>query len=215
MTLIEILASILISLGVLLALVAAIGMARFEDVLSRMHASSKPQTLGLILVLAGAALAAGSWSIAGVLLLVLFAQMLTVPVASAMVGRAAFRRGFVRGSSYAIDELSPRLADPEDVDDDEDGFVDEFEGDEDGTMAIQAAERFPENVVPPEDHTAALDLSNWGEEESEDEDDTSDLDIDLADETEIEAGQIAERDRRAREERAARTARENHRPRTH
>lgn len=214
MSIIEILATVLMSLGVLLAIVAAIGIHRFEDVLSRMHASSKPQTLGLMLVLAGAALASGSWAVAGMMLLVLLAQMLTVPVASAMVGRAAFRRGFVRGGAYAIDELSPRLTSEGDEDDDEDGFVDEFEGDEDGTIAIQSDDRFPENVVRPAEHTAALDLSNWGDEDEDADEDASDddeLDVDLADETEVEAGEIAERDRLAREEREARAAREQRR----
>lgn len=97
MTIAEILASVLIIAGTVLAVVAAVGLNRFSDVLTRIHAASKPQTLGLMLVLAGAAIAAGSWSLAAMMLVVMLAQMTTVPVASAMVGRAAFRRGFVRG----------------------------------------------------------------------------------------------------------------------
>ena len=42
--------------GSALALTAAIGVVRFPDTLSRMHAATKPQVLGLLLVLVGAAI---------------------------------------------------------------------------------------------------------------------------------------------------------------
>src|SRR5699024_2095590 len=116
MTVIEIIAAVLIGGGLLLGVVAAVGLNRFDGVLMRIHAASKPQVLGLVMVFTGASLAARSWSLAAFLLVVLLAQMLTVPAASVMVGRAAFRRGFVRGGDYAIDELSPRLADTDDED---------------------------------------------------------------------------------------------------
>ena len=45
-----------VAAGAALALTAAIGVVRFPDTLSRMHAASKPQVLGLLLVLAGAAM---------------------------------------------------------------------------------------------------------------------------------------------------------------
>jgi multicomponent Na+:H+ antiporter subunit G len=40
-------------LGALLALIAAVGILRFPDVLTRMHSATKPQVLGLLLVLLG------------------------------------------------------------------------------------------------------------------------------------------------------------------
>ena len=190
MNAVEIIASVLIGAGLLLGVLSAIGLNRFDGVLMRIHAASKPQVLGLILVFAGAALAAGSWSIAAFLLVVLLAQMLTVPVASVMVGRAAFRRGFVRGGDYAIDELTERLATPADDDDDEDGFVD-HEGMHEGTREL-----FPENVVT--DNVEPLTGRNWEEPEggAADVEDEDGLDIDLDDETELEAEEVAERDRR-------------------
>ena len=187
----EVVAAVLMGGGLVLGVVSAVGLNRFDGVLMRIHAASKPQVLGLILVFAGASLAAGSWSLAGFLLLVLLAQMLTVPVASVMVGRAAFRRGFVRGGDYAIDELTPRLADTDDEDDDEDGFVDEAGDDHEG-MAGGGHDRFPENVVvgagePLTDH-------NWEEPEGGgDVEDEDVIDIDLEDETEREAEEVAER----------------------
>lgn len=195
MTTIEIIAAVLIAGGVLLGVVSAIGLNRFDGVLMRIHAASKPQVLGLILVFSGAALYSGSWSLAAFLLVVLLAQMLTVPVSSVMVGRAAFRRGFVRGGDYAIDELSPRLADSDDDDDDEDGFIDE-EGDDHQGMADGDMDRFPENVVT--ETVEPLTGTNWmdPEEQAGDVEDEDIIDIDLEDETELEAEEVAERDRR-------------------
>ena len=47
----DILAGACLLLGSLLALVAGIGLVRFPDVLTRMHAATKPQSLGILLVL--------------------------------------------------------------------------------------------------------------------------------------------------------------------
>ena len=46
-------AAVCILLGALLALVAAIGVVRMRDLLSRMHAATKPQVLGTVLVMTG------------------------------------------------------------------------------------------------------------------------------------------------------------------
>ncbi|MBK0331954.1 monovalent cation/H(+) antiporter subunit G [Brachybacterium sp. MASK1Z-5] len=192
MSAMDVIGLVLIALGALFALVASIGLERFSDVLRRMHAVSKPQTVGLLLVLAGTALIAGSWTIAGSMLLVMLAQMATVTVSSTMVGRAAFRRGFVSGSAYTIDELTPRLASTFDEDDDEDGFVDESQGPHLGEE--ESPERFPENVVGgAHEHADLSNLSNWDEPEDESGPTSLDVDIDLEDETEKELEDVVER----------------------
>ena len=56
MNVLDVVAGALVLCGSVLALTAAIGVVRFPDTLSRMHAASKPQTLGLLLVLTGAGL---------------------------------------------------------------------------------------------------------------------------------------------------------------
>ena len=53
----QIVASVLLLLGSALALVAGIGLVRLPDVFARMHAATKPATLGLLLVCVGAAIA--------------------------------------------------------------------------------------------------------------------------------------------------------------
>lgn len=55
----EVLVGALLLIGCLLNLTAAIGLHRFPDVFCRMHAATKPATMGLLCVLAGAAIAIG------------------------------------------------------------------------------------------------------------------------------------------------------------
>lgn len=167
MTITDTIALVLMLLGALLTLVAALGLQRFPDVLMRMHAASKPQTLGLILILAGVALAIGSFAGIAIMLLVVLAQMVTVPVSGTLLARAAFRRGFVSGGEYAIDELSPRLARTLDEDDDEDGFIDEVDMGAGEPGFGSGDDRFPTNVVRGAHDTADLSrISNWDEPET-------------------------------------------------
>ncbi|MBC9731624.1 monovalent cation/H(+) antiporter subunit G [Nocardioides marmotae] len=91
--------------GAALTLVAAIGQVRMPDLLSRMHAATKPQVLGTVLVVAGLALRLREPSVLGLLLLVVLLQMATSVVASHMVGRASFRAGQVREDLLVVDDL--------------------------------------------------------------------------------------------------------------
>lgn len=92
--------------GALLAFFAALGVLRFPDIFARMHAATKPQVLGLFLVLIGIALILRNATATWVLLLVAFGQMLTAPVSAHMIGRASFRTGVVRHKEFVVDELS-------------------------------------------------------------------------------------------------------------
>ncbi|MGH9249679.1 MAG: monovalent cation/H(+) antiporter subunit G [Acidimicrobiales bacterium] len=95
--------------GALLGLAAAIGLVRFPDLLSRMHAATKPQTLGLLFVLLGVGLRLRDTSVVGMLVVVAALQLLTTPVAAHMVGRAAYRTGQVRDDLLVTDELTTAL----------------------------------------------------------------------------------------------------------
>ncbi len=92
--------------GSLLALVAAVGLVRFPDLLSRMHAGTKPQVLGLILMVAGLALHLRRAEVLGLLMLIVVFQMITAPVAAHMVGRAGYRTGRIREDLLVRDELT-------------------------------------------------------------------------------------------------------------
>jgi multicomponent Na+:H+ antiporter subunit G len=105
----DVAAGVLLLTGSALSLVAAFGMLRLPDLLSRMHALTKPQVLGLLLVVAGLTLRLRDLGSVGLLLMVVLFQFVTSPVASHMVARAAFRAGLVRGDLLLTDDLSDKL----------------------------------------------------------------------------------------------------------
>lgn len=105
----EVIASVLLILGSLLALIAAIGLQRFTDVFARMHAATKPATLGLLLILTGSALVLPLPGAVAKLALVVLLQFTTAPVGAHLVGRAAFRTGRDLRPDTVLDEGSDRL----------------------------------------------------------------------------------------------------------
>lgn len=88
---------------------AGIGLLRFPDVLSRLHAATKPQIFGLLLVIAAIALHQRSFATLIALLPVFVFQSLTAPVAAHMVGRAAYRTGELAAETLTVDELGPAI----------------------------------------------------------------------------------------------------------
>ena len=105
----DVVAGALLLAGALLAFGAGVGLARFPDLLSRMHAATKPQVLGLVLVLLGLAVRLGGVPVVWMLLLVVMFQLLTSPVAAHMVARAGYRTGKVRPDLLEVDELTRDL----------------------------------------------------------------------------------------------------------
>ncbi|WP_051215151.1 monovalent cation/H(+) antiporter subunit G [Granulicoccus phenolivorans] len=95
--------AVLLLAGAVLCLLAAIGLNRFPDLLSRMHATTKPQVLGIILVMFAIAITLRSLSVLATTLLVILFQMLTAPVASHMIARAAVLAGQVDLSQGGAD----------------------------------------------------------------------------------------------------------------
>lgn len=103
---VDIVAATLLVVGALLALTAAIGLHRFPDVFARMHAATKPATLGLALLLIGAAMKVPDLGSIAKLMLVLVLAFATAPVGSHLVGRAAYRAGTELAPDTQIDELA-------------------------------------------------------------------------------------------------------------
>lgn len=101
----EVTALVLLLIGALLCLTASIGLLRFRDVPTRLHAATKPQVLGLILVCLAVALAARSWGVVAFLVPVVLIQLATAPMSAHMVGRAAYRNGTIDQRSLFVDEL--------------------------------------------------------------------------------------------------------------
>ena len=92
--------------GSAFTLIAGIGLVRFRDTFSRIHAAAKPQMLGLMLMCAGLVLITRSWRWFAICTLVLAIQMVAAPVASHLLGRAAYRTGLADEGPLVIDELT-------------------------------------------------------------------------------------------------------------
>lgn len=101
----DVVAAVCIAAGALLSLSAGIALIRFPDLMSRMHAATKPQTLGLLLVLLGCALRLRTREDVTTLVLIALFQLGTSPVAAHMVGRAGYRGRLVRTDLLVTDEL--------------------------------------------------------------------------------------------------------------
>jgi multicomponent Na+:H+ antiporter subunit G len=101
----DVVAIVLVLGGAFLCLTAGLGLLRFHDVLTRMHAGTKPQVLGILLIMIGGAIRLQGWSATWMLLLVAAFQMLTAPVSAHMISRVAYRRRHVRRDLLLVDEI--------------------------------------------------------------------------------------------------------------
>lgn len=108
MSAIDVVAACLLLVGVALSITAGIGLHKFPDVFARMHAASKPATLGIVLVLAGTALRMRAADEVALIVLVLCLQFITVPIGAHMVGRATYRAGTELSPQTVCDELAER-----------------------------------------------------------------------------------------------------------
>jgi multicomponent Na+:H+ antiporter subunit G len=110
----DLVTAVLLPAGAAFTLLGAVGMLVFPDLLTRLHAAAKPQTLGLLLVVLGTAPQLGRPAEAVPLLLVVVFQLTTAPIVAGTLGRIAHHAGEVRPDRLAVDELRPRRDDPAD-----------------------------------------------------------------------------------------------------
>ena len=107
---IDVIVGVLVLIGALLCLSAAIGLLRFRDVPSRLHAATKPQVLGMLCICA--AIALSQHSVVGLLIgaamvvPVVLMQFATAPLSAHMVGRQAYRNGTIDHRSLAVDDYA-------------------------------------------------------------------------------------------------------------
>ena len=102
---IDTVSAVFMVVGALMSLGAAIGLLRFPDLMSRMHAATKPQVLGLFLLLCAVGLQLRTWWVWPVLVVAWIFQLLTVPVSAHMVGRAGYRTKHLHKELLSTDEL--------------------------------------------------------------------------------------------------------------
>ncbi len=93
MTVTAVIGTVLMVTGTVVSVLAAWGIVDFPSPISRMHAATKPASLGLALLALGAGLAAGSWRLSGVAGLIAVFLFVTTPISGHMLGRAAYLAG--------------------------------------------------------------------------------------------------------------------------
>ena len=103
--LVDVLTGIFLILGAFLSFAAGVGLIRFPDAIARMHATTKPQILGLIFILLAIALQERRLSTILMLVTLLLFQMMTAPISAHMIGRAGYRNGVVASGTLLVDEL--------------------------------------------------------------------------------------------------------------
>jgi multicomponent Na+:H+ antiporter subunit G len=93
MTVIDYLTIILVIAGALFFLAGTLGLLRFPDVYTRLHALTKADNVGLGLVVAGLAMQSETWAGAGKLVFVWLLILLAGASVANLIARAALHRG--------------------------------------------------------------------------------------------------------------------------
>lgn len=90
--LVDVASGVLLIAGSLLALVASIGLHRLPDTLARMHAATKPATLGVLLCAFGAVIQTDAVSTITKIVVVVVLQLVAAPIGAHVLGRAIRRK---------------------------------------------------------------------------------------------------------------------------
>lgn len=108
---VNLITALMVLVGAVFSLLAAIGILRLPDVYSRMHAASKAGTVGsgiLLLALGVHALDGGIFarSLAGIVFL-----LLTAPISAHLLAKAAFAAGYRLSDTTVVNEMPAHEAD--------------------------------------------------------------------------------------------------------
>lgn len=85
MTVLELIGSVIMGVGILLMVIVTIGVFRMDFVVNRMHVTAIADTLGTLLIFVGGALCKGLHWVDLKLILILTLQWFTVPVCGHMI----------------------------------------------------------------------------------------------------------------------------------
>lgn len=107
-TLHDVLTAILVLAGAFMCLAAGVGLLRFPDVLSRLHAATKPQIFGLMAITADVAVNNFTVGTLTLIVAIVVFQALTAPMAAHLVARAAYDTEHLRPNLLIVDELRDR-----------------------------------------------------------------------------------------------------------
>lgn len=101
-------ASIAVLTGAAFMFVAGLGVARLPDLYTRMHAATKPATVGVVAIMSGVALALYEVPVTARAALVALFFLLTAPVAAHAVARSAHTRRVPLAPGTHVDGAATR-----------------------------------------------------------------------------------------------------------
>ncbi|GAA0572457.1 monovalent cation/H(+) antiporter subunit G [Halomonas salifodinae] len=104
---IEVIKGTLLLSGAVFMLLAAVGVLRLPDLLTRMHATTKAAALGVSLVMLAVALHFAEVAVVARAFGVIIFILMTAPVAAHVIGRAGYFVGSRLWSGTVKDELRP------------------------------------------------------------------------------------------------------------
>ncbi|MDO5034998.1 MAG: monovalent cation/H(+) antiporter subunit G [Actinomycetaceae bacterium] len=96
--------------GATFLLITGIGLLRFKDSFSRMHASAKTQWLAVFLLGLGASMSMRTWPWVAASLLMIALQTVSSPIGSQLVARAAYRNDEFEPEFLIVDDLADDIA---------------------------------------------------------------------------------------------------------
>ncbi|GHE20709.1 monovalent cation/H(+) antiporter subunit G [Halomonas urumqiensis] len=104
---IDVFKGIFILSGAIFMLLAALGILRLPDLLTRMHATTKAAALGVILIMLAVALHFAQVGVVARAFAIIVFILMTAPVAAHVLGRAGYFVGSKLWSGTVKDELRP------------------------------------------------------------------------------------------------------------
>lgn len=104
------LAALVMVLGSLFSLLAAVGLLRLPDLYTRMHAASKAGVVGAGMILLAVAIVSFDGAVALRAMLGIIFLVLTTPVSAHLLARAAYQAGVRLTDRTSIDDLKQNRA---------------------------------------------------------------------------------------------------------
>jgi multicomponent Na+:H+ antiporter subunit G len=104
---IDVVKGFLIITGAAFMLLAALGILRLPDLLTRMHATTKAAALGVILIMLAVAVHFGEVAVVARSFAIIVFVVMTAPVAAHVIGRAGYFVGSKLWAGTVKDELRP------------------------------------------------------------------------------------------------------------
>lgn len=104
----ELFSGFFLIIGAFFILIAGIGLVRFPDIYTRMHAVSKSMTLGIGSILLGVVVYFMSWSVGMKAFLTIVFLYMTMPIAGQLISFVAYHRQTPMWEKSVIDDYASR-----------------------------------------------------------------------------------------------------------